>query len=183
MEQKTCPIAGSTLNNWHIRLAANAVQNGGVIAYPTEAVFGLGCSPWNVKAVQKLLQLKCRPQEKGLIVVAASVSQLHALVNFNEIGSMETILKSWPGPVTWVLPAQKEVLACLTGAHSDLAVRVSAHPIMHELCEICGPLVSTSANLSKTRPARTTLAVRNYFGTRLDYIMPGTEVIARSGQF
>ena len=168
-----CPTVEPRLNNWHIRLAANAVQDGGVIAYPTEAVFGLGCSPWNVTAVQKLLQLKSRPQGKGLIVVAASVSQLRTLVNFNEIGSIESILKTWPGPVTWVLPAQKGVLACLTGVHSDLAVRVSAHPLLCELCEICGPLVSTSANLSNTRPARTTLAVRNYFGTRLDYILPG----------
>ncbi len=162
-----------SLNNWHIRLAAHAVKSGGVIAYPTEAVFGLGCSPWNEFAVQKLLCLKGRPPEKGLIVVAACVEQLHSLVNCNEISDMQTILETWPGPVTWVLPTHIDTPSSLSGAHTGLAVRVSAHPLVRELCKITGPLVSTSANLTNTKPARTTTAVRNYFGNGLDYILPG----------
>lgn len=161
------------MNRWHIRLAARAVKNGGVIAYPTEAVYGLGCSPWDKQAVQKLLRLKRRPANKGLIVVAAHVDQLEPLASFDGIISMPVILATWPGPVTWVLPARKDTPVWLCGGHAGLAVRVSAHPQVRELCEICGPLVSTSANLANTRPALTSLDVRNYFGNDLDYILPG----------
>lgn len=161
------------LNRWHIRLAAHAVKNGGVIAYPTEAVYGLGCSPWDEQAVQNLLRLKRRRANKGLIVVAAHVYQLHALVSFDSIMSTQAILETWPGPVTWVLPARKDTPQWLSGAHTGIAVRVSAHPHVRELCEICGPLVSTSANLANTRPALTSMDVRSYFGNDLDYILPG----------
>ncbi len=161
------------LNNWHIRLAAEVVHDGGVIAYPTEAVYGMGCSPWNEQAVRRILKLKRRPLSKGLIIVAANIGQLHSLVDFRKIDSISAILKSWPGHVTWVLPAQKSTPGWLTGAHAGLAVRISAHPLLRQLCELCGPLVSTSANLSGTRSASSAAAVRNYFRDELDYILPG----------
>ena len=161
------------LINWHIRLAAHAVQQGGVIAYPTEAVYGLGCSPWDEEAIQKLLQLKRRPRHKGFIVVAANVAQLRPLVCFDNVDCLESILRTWPGPVTWILPLQKGAPASLTGNFDGLAVRVSAHPLVRDLCEICGPLVSTSANLSNTKPARSIMEVRNYFHNQLNFILPG----------
>jgi L-threonylcarbamoyladenylate synthase len=161
------------LNSWHIRLASLAIENGGVIAYPTEAVYGLGCSPWDGQAIQKLLQLKRRPPGKGLIVVAANIAQLHSLVSFDKISCMQSVLETWPGPVTWVLPTLKETPGWLSGEHAGIAVRVSAHPQLRQLCESCGPLVSTSANLANTRPARTVMDVRRYFQDALDYILPG----------
>jgi L-threonylcarbamoyladenylate synthase len=161
------------LNNWHIRLAVMAVARAGVIAYPTEAVFGLGCSPWHEGAVSRLLQLKRRPRSKGLIVVAANISQLDSLVNFSKIESIAPILDSWPGHVTWILPAHKDTPRWLTGANTDIAVRVTAHPTLSKLCELSGPLVSTSANISKSSAALTVMDVRNYFRDSLDYILPG----------
>ena len=168
-----CPTAESRLNSWHIRLAALAIENGGVIAYPTEAVYGLGCSPWDGQAIQKLLQLKRRPLGKGLIVVAANIAQLHSLVSFDKVSRMQSVLDTWPGPVTWVLPTLKKTPGWLSGDHAGIAVRVSAHPQLRQLCESCGPLVSTSANLANTKPARTTSDVRKYFRDALDYILPG----------
>ncbi len=161
------------MNTWHIRRAALAVENGGVIACPTEAVYGLGCCPWDEQAVHHLLRLKRRPQNKGLIVVAAHVSQLHTLVCFDGLACVDTVLATWPGPVTWVLPVHRHTPRWLSGDHAGLAVRVSAHPLLRELCDLCGPLVSTSANLAGTAPARSAVHVRNYFHNSLDYILPG----------
>lgn len=149
------------------------MKSGGLIAYPTEAVYGLGCSPWDKQAVQNLLRLKRRPANKGLIVVAAHVYQLHSLVSFDSIISLQAIMATWPGPVTWILPIRKDTPQWLSGGRTGIAVRVSAHSYVRELCEICGPLVSTSANLANTRPALTSMNVRNYFGNELDYILPG----------
>lgn len=162
------------LNKWQIRLAANAVDRGGVIAYPTEAIYGLGCSPWDWSAVEKLLFLKRRPMSKGLIVVAADVSQLDSLVNFAKVESIQPILQTWPGHVSWILPARKDTPAWLTGEHAGLAVRVTAHPLVRHLCSLSGPLVSTSANLANTRPALTVMDVRKYFRDSLDFILPGS---------
>ena len=166
-------IQNRLLNNWHIRLAAEAVLHGGVIAYPTEAVYGLGCLPWDKPAIERLLFLKRRPVGKGLIVVAANIGQLHTLVNFDEVESIDPILDTWPGHVTWILPACNGTPAWLTGENAGIAVRVSAHPLVRALCDICGPIVSTSANLTNTRSALSAQQVRNYFRDSLDYILPG----------
>lgn len=145
---------------------------GGVIAYPTEAVFGLGCLPLNDQAVERLLKIKQRPVSKGLILVAATIKQLESYVDFSEIKNLQTIVDSWPGSVTWVIPAKSTVPAWLTGEHDTLAVRVSAHSIVNALCSELGPIVSTSANPSSANPAKTNQQVRSYFGAQVDYVIP-----------
>lgn len=167
------PSYQAILNSWQIHKALDVLQDGGVIVYPTEAVLGLGCDPWNGEAVQQLLRLKQRPVDKGLIIVAAAVEQLAALVNFLQVPAPDQIIASWPGPVTWLLPAYPDTPGWLTGQHDTLAVRVSAHPLVRQLCERVGPLVSTSANPSRCRPARSTRRARAYFGRRVDYYLPG----------
>ncbi len=150
------------------------LEAGGVIVYPTEAVMGLGCSPWNEAAVARVLRLKRRPASKGLIVVAAAVEQLDGVVDFSRAAHRRReILASWPGPVTWLLPATPAVPEQLTGRGAVLAVRVSAHPVVRELCTAAGLLVSTSANPSGCMPARTAHRARAYFGTAVDYYVPG----------
>ncbi len=157
----------------HIRWASLSIRQGGVIAYPTEAVYGLGCSPGDAAAVSRLRSLKRRHASKGLIVVAAHVEQLETLIDFNREFLTEAVLSSWAGPVTWVLPASAQVPAWLIGSQHDIAVRVSAHPVVQRLCLSAGPLVSTSANPAGARPATTAFRVRAYFGNQLDYIVPG----------
>lgn len=159
------------LNNWHLNQAIRIILKGGVIAYPTEAVYGLGCLPDNYYAVRRILRLKNRPVEKGLILVAACVEQLAAYIEFPDETVRQRVLSTWPGPVTWVLPARPGVPAWLRGNHKSIAVRVSNHDVVRRLCEKTGALVSTSANPSSRPPAKSALKVRAYFGRSLDYIL------------
>jgi L-threonylcarbamoyladenylate synthase len=156
-------------------LAARWVVRGGLVAYPTEAVYGLGCDPRNGTAVRRLLTLKARPEGKGLILIAADWFQLEPYVLPLGADRMAVIRGTWPGPVTWLLPARRETPHWLTGAHATLAVRVTGHPVAAALCERWGgALVSTSANLAARPPARTALAVRRALDGGLDYILTGS---------
>ena len=157
-----------------IQHAVEALQNGGVIAYPTEAVYGLGCDPCNEAALQRLLQLKSRDTEKGLILIAASYQQLKPFLSELDKETEQELLDSWPGPVTWLVPANKKVSSSLRGKHTTLAVRVSDHPLVQKLCNsFGGAIVSTSANLAGQEPARTGAEVKKYFENNLDYILEG----------
>jgi len=131
------------------------LHSGGIIAYPTEAVWGLGCDPANERAVMRLLAIKQRPVEKGLILVAADIAQLDGWARLDALPAArrQSVLDTWPGPQTWVLPADKRAPRWITGTHPGIAVRVSAHPVVIALCRAFnGPLVSTSANLSGQPP-------------------------------
>ncbi|WP_241570045.1 L-threonylcarbamoyladenylate synthase [Rosenbergiella collisarenosi] len=144
-----------------------AINQGEVIAYPTEAVFGLGCDPDNQQAVGKLLLLKQRPIEKGLILIAASYEQLRPYIAVEKITALQErrMLSHWPGPVTFVVPASPSAPKWITGRFDSIAVRVTNHPAVRQLCEAVGkPLVSTSANLSGQPPARTWDEVVVQFG-------------------
>ena len=137
-------------------LIVQTLQQGELIAYPTEAVFGLGCDPDNEAAVHKLLALKKRPLEKGLILVAKTYSQLLPYVDDTKIPMYRRteIFSSWPGPITWLLPAAKKTPKWITGGSDLIAVRVSQHLVVSQLCELFGkPLISTSANVTGTTPA------------------------------
>lgn len=156
-----------------LRQAVRCLQDGGVLAYPTEAVYGLGCHPLNETAVRRILTLKQRPEAKGLILIASDFSQLEPYVDWQHGQLSDTILDSWPGPNTWLIPAT-HAPHYLRGRFDTLAVRVSAHPLVRELCEAFGgAIVSTSANPAGLPPARNAFTVRRYFQTRLDFILNG----------
>ena len=162
------------ISRLHLKRAAAIVRHGGVIAYPTEAVFGLGCDPGNEAAVRRLLAIKRRPLSKGLILIAADLEQLKPFIEPLDSQSLAQVGAAWPGPVTWLLPARWKAPIWLRGRHDTLAVRVSAHPIASALCRIYGgALVSTSANLSGRPPARRAEQVRRQLGDVLDYVVPG----------
>jgi len=167
-------LGGPVVRPWTLRQAARCVRDGGVIAYPTEAVYGLGCDPLNGDAVQRLLRLKGRPPGKGLILIAADFGQLGPFVRPLPPERMGPILDSWPGPHTWLLPATAGLPRWLTGGRRMLAVRVTAHPLAAALCRACrSPLVSTSAHRSGSVPQRTPLGVRRTFPTGVDCILHG----------
>lgn len=151
-----------------------ALHAGGVVAYPTEAVYGLGCDPDNAAAVQRLLDLKQRSVDKGLILIAADEAQLECYVDLGDVTMAARVRASWPGPVTWLLPVRPGVPAWLRGAHTTLAVRVTDHPLAAALCRAFGgALVSTSANLSGQPALRDAAAVGAAFGETLDAILVG----------
>ena len=136
--------------------AASALKDGGVIAYPTEAVWGVGCDPADEAAVMRLLAIKQRAVDKGLILVAGSTGQFDGLLDWDMLPTdrSEAVFASWPGPHTWIVPATGRVPHWITGAHDGVAVRVSAHPVVVALCTAFGgPLVSTSANRGGEAPA------------------------------
>lgn len=162
--------------------AAEVIRTGGVIAYATEAVFGLGCDPRNSQAIEKLLRLKQRPAHKGLILIAANEQQLHPYLALSLIDDamLQRVRATWPGPVTWLMPAAQSVSPLLRGEHDTLAVRVSAHPQVRALCEAFGDaLVSTSANRSSQPPAKSVDEVVAQFGDGLDLILRGQTSGAR----
>jgi len=157
-----------------LREAGRCFFNGGLIAYPTEAVYGLGCDPLDGDAVRRLLELKQRPVEKGLILIAADFSQLRPFLGELPRELMAPVLASWPGPATWLLPAAEHTPSWLTGNHDSLAVRVTAHPLAAALSLACrSPLVSTSANPTGRPPARTVLDVRRILPKGIDFILSG----------
>jgi L-threonylcarbamoyladenylate synthase len=154
--------------------AARVVRTGGVIAYPTEAVFGLGCLPRDRRAVMRVLAIKQRSWRKGLILIGASVEQLERYVVLPPEPRRGEVLATWPGPHTWVLDARRSAPRWITGGQSSVAVRVTAHPLAAELCRCAGEaLVSTSANVSRRPPHRRLLLLRRDLGKHIDYILAG----------
>ncbi len=154
--------------------AARVLRAGGVVAYPTEAVYGLGCLPEDGDAVARILALKRRSWRKGLLLIAADVEALEPYVELERSPLATEILASWPGPATWVLPAKARVSALITGGRASVGVRVTAHAGARALClGARSALVSTSANLSRRPPARTALAARRAVGALVDYVLPG----------
>jgi L-threonylcarbamoyladenylate synthase len=163
------------LNKLNLQLACVHLSEGNIIAYPTEAVWGLGCDPDNQSAVTKLLELKNRSVEKGLILVAAHHSQISDLLKPLSKQQKESMLATWPGPVTWIIPDLKNLFPYwIKGNNKSVAIRVSSHPIVQELCSQFGkPLVSTSANVAGEREIRSSLMIQKQFGSNIDYVVEG----------
>lgn len=146
--------------------AVHCLRAGGILAYPTEAVWGLGCDPYNEVAVARLLALKQRDRAKGLILIAGDLAQVQPWLAALNPAQCAVLRASWPGPVTWRLPDTAAIApAWVRGDHAGIALRVSAHPLVQSLCmAFGGPLVSTSANPAGQPAARSAAEVRAYFG-------------------
>lgn len=157
-----------------IPTAVARLKQGGIIAYPTEAVFGLGCDPFNEKAVNRLLAAKQREITKGLILIAASFADVTALTQPLPQARLAEVLAHWPGPVSFAFPATVLVPRWICGDHNSVVLRITAHPIAHALSLACGgPLVSTSANIASKPPARTANEVQANLGGLIDGIIDG----------
>lgn len=146
---------------------------GGVITYPTESIFGLGCDPNNRTAVQRILRIKGRPQRKGLILIADRFERLRRFIAPLTAAQISQMQQAWHGarPHTWVVPASKRCPKWITGRHTTIAVRVTRHPLSAQLCKSAGiALVSTSANPSGGNPAKTGKEAFNRFGHRVRII-------------
>lgn len=157
-----------------IEKAARIVREGGVIAYPTEGVFGFGCLPDAWEAVERILDIKERSVEAGLVLIAANVDQLEGWADLPPGCTDADLPSTLDNPVTWVVPASPGVPAWIRGRHASIAVRLTAHPVARALCLAAeSPLVSTSANQSGRPPARNQFILRRLFGDRVDFIVPG----------
>ncbi len=173
----------ATPSRLHVTAAASCLARGGVIAYPTEGVWGLVCDPFYATAVTRLMTLKGRSADKGVILVAGDVAQLDSIIDWSGLAAVrrDDVLASWPGPHTWIVPATSQVPSWITGAHASVAVRVSAHPGVAALCAAFGgSLVSTSANQSGRPAAATYAALDPELLTGIDGVLEGET--GRSGQ-
>ncbi len=145
-------------------------QMGCVFAYPTEAVFGVGCDPLNQAAMEKVLTIKHRPQEKGVILIAGDIEQLNGFVNFAALpeSTIQRIHDTWPGPFTWLVPKGPKVKEWISGGSELVAVRVTDHALVINMCNaVSSPLVSTSANIGGMPPAKSANEVIDYFGRQV----------------
>lgn len=163
------PVSSLTLSR-----AVEALAAGGVIAHPTESVWGLACDPSNPDAVARLLQLKSRPMEKGLILVSGDQHHFAPLLHNLSGDQRARIDETWPGPVTWLVPHFGQVPPWVSGIHHSVALRHTDHPFTAALTRAFGgAIVSTSANPAGSQPARHKFQVLRYFGSELDFIGGG----------
>ena len=147
------------------------LRRGGIIAYPTESCYGLGCDPRNPRALQRLIRLKGRSTARGMLLIADRFKRLKPFVRPLHAADLARMQHSWPGPVTWVVPASNACPPLLTGGRPTIAVRITAHPVAAQLCRSLGmALVSTSANKSGKNPAKTAAECRRIFGARVRVI-------------
>jgi L-threonylcarbamoyladenylate synthase len=157
--------------------AANCLKQGQVLAYPTEAVWGLGCDPYNENAFQEILKLKQRPIEKGVILLAGHISQIEHLLESLSLEMREKVIDSWTNKspteraTTWLLPASDDIPTWIKGNHPKVAVRVTTHPLCVALCNAFnGFIVSTSANTAGLEPARSLQDASHYFKNGTNYL-------------
>jgi L-threonylcarbamoyladenylate synthase len=156
-----------------IRKAAGILDAGGVIAYPTEGVYGIGCRPDNLEAVNRVLTIKGRKAGAGLILIAPDADMFANWIAPSDIEASRLASKT-TGPVSWIVTAAPHVDPILTGGRKTLAVRLVSHSVVSELCYATGsPLVSTSANRSGHRAAKTSFQARCWLGNELDYVISG----------
>ncbi len=155
-----------------ITRAAEVLLGGGVIAYPTEGVFGLGCLPDDPYAILRLLAIKRRDPDKGLILLAASPPQLYGWV---ADGDVERLPAPDPAaPVTWIVRPGAAATPLVCGAHEGIAVRISTNPVASAICVAVGaPITSTSANRSGQPVARNRIQLVRRLAHLVDYVVPG----------
>lgn len=157
-----------------LRRAASIVNQGGIVAYPTESCFGLGCDPRDNAAIRRLLHIKRRSYKQGLIIIGAGYEQIKMYIADTESEIPTEVFDSWPGPYTWLLPTRAGVSKWLRGEHSTIAVRVTTHNTAAGLCRYAGKaIVSTSANRHERVPTRYAESIEKEFAELVDYILPG----------
>jgi len=162
------------MNQEDIQTAVKFLNDGEIIAYPTEAVYGLGCDPHNLSAINRLLTIKQREWHKGLILIAAEFAQLTPFILPLSSEILQRVQATYPSAITWLLPARPQVSELLRGNSDKIAVRVTAHSQAAALCQAWGgALISTSANVSTQPPATTADQVQQIFGNSIGYILSG----------
>lgn len=162
------------MNIAEVKIAAEVIRSGGIVAYPTESCYGLGCDPDRHHTIQRLLNLKRRSWQQGLILIAARMQQLKKYIDCSQQQALERALDLWPGPYTLLMPCFPGVSKWITGRHGTIAVRVTAHRGAAALCNHSRlALISTSANRHGRPPARSARAIQREFGNQVDYVLAG----------
>ncbi len=154
--------------------AIYTLKQGDVLAYPTEAVWGLGCDPRQEHAFQKILTLKQRPIEKGVILLSENIERVEPLLAELDLSMRQQVIESWRTSTfdqrayTWLLPINIEIPTWIYGNHDRVAIRVTQHALCKQLCRgLDDFLVSTSANPADLSPAINTAQIQQYFADQV----------------
>ncbi|HHJ34916.1 MAG TPA: Sua5/YciO/YrdC/YwlC family protein, partial [Gammaproteobacteria bacterium] len=157
-------------SDFSIRHAAHLIRRGGIIAYPTDTIYGLGCNPYDADATERLSMIKRRSTDKPFILLAADIKQLAPLIIIDK--AQERSISQTSEPISWVIDARPHAPAWLTDRENTLTVRISQNETVIKLCEILGhAIISTSANPSGRVPAKNNLEIRQYFQGTIDKIL------------
>jgi L-threonylcarbamoyladenylate synthase len=155
-----------------VEAAAALLREGGVLAYPTEGVYGLGCDPDNREAFDRIFAMKRRPPEQGVLLIAADLAQVRDWIDEAPQSAFARADAIWPGPHTFIFPRSSRVPEWVAGGHAGIALRVTAHAPAAALCRAFGgPIVSTSANRHGEPPARSAADIRAIFGDEPDGVL------------
>ena len=164
-------------SDFSIRHAAHIIKNGGVIAYPTDTIYGLGCDPYNVDAVNRINQIKNRPSDKHFILLTSNIHLVQALFDSND--AQKKIMTESAEPTSWIVAANTNAPNWLTNKSGTITIRISQHPVVKKLCSALGrPIISTSANLSGKRPARNGLELYQFFYKKVDKILLASRTLS-----
>lgn len=160
-----------------IKKASRVMNAGGVIAFPTETVFGLGARIDRPEAVKKIFALKKRPRNKPLQILVANLEQARKLGKFDK-KALAFAEENWPGPYTLVVKKTAKVIKVITGGRLTVGLRMPDHKVALELTKKAGPIAATSANVSGKKPFLTAAQVKK--GLKgLDLVLNGR---IRTGQ-
>jgi len=162
------------MNHWQLRFTLKSLKSGGVIAYPTESVYGLGCDAINLTAIEHLLLIKNRSYKKGLIILVSEIQQAFPLLSPLSSAQINQIKQGSPRATTWLIEKDPGVSQLLSGEYQKLAVRITTNPVARRLCKMLGrPIVSTSCNLN-TKPTSTQVSrIRNQMLIKVDKVIAG----------
>jgi L-threonylcarbamoyladenylate synthase len=151
--------------------ACDVLRSGGVVAYPTDTLYGLGVDPRRADAVERLYAAKGRDASVAIPLIAASIEQAREVAILGEL-EMRLARAFWPGPLTLVMPARPVLTAALLAGGSTVAIRVPSHAVARELCRVFGfPLTATSANRSGEQPAASGHEVIASFVSEIDLLL------------
>jgi len=161
------------MSPWALNRLAHAIAAGAVIGYPTDTIWGFGCDPLNPASVTRLLQIKQRPVDKGLILLTSQLLYCEPFIRLTP-EQREQLRLPCPTPTTWLVDASEHCPVWIRGNHPTVAVRVTDHPLLRYLCPRLNlPLVSTSANRAGKPTVRSALQMRRQFGDEVDHIVTG----------
>lgn len=166
--------AYSPYSAWKMRQFVRLFESGGVFAYPTESVYGLGCDPMNYEAVERILALKRRDPAKGMILIASDLQQLEPWIALRRRADKKKLAAPQKRPTTWLVPAAEDAPWWIRGHHSRIAVRLTRFSPVVQLCEsVASALVSTSANFAGHPPQKKVMPVVKSMGNQLDAVVYG----------
>ena len=154
-----------------LRKAADIIKEGGLVVFPTDTVYGIGCNPFNEEAMDRLFHVKKRDRDKPIPILVSSIKKAEEIAEFGSLAK-KIARRYWPGALTLVLPAKAKTPPMLRGPGNTVGIRIPNHPFALSLIKaVDGYLTGTSANLSGKEPACTAKEAKKQLGNKVDFVI------------